>query len=64
MKVKVLNVEKKVSKKGSEYNKLLVQADNGVAGFVFDFNNKGVVGGTVELIVDTDYQNFIRLAIK
>lgn len=64
MKAKVLHVEKKKSQKDKEYNKLLVQFDNDVVGFVFDFNCKGVVGGTVEFTVDTDYQNFVRLVIK
>lgn len=64
MKAKVLNVEKKTSKKGSEYQKLLVQADNSVVGFIFDFNCVGVVGGTVEFTVDADYQNNLRLVLK
>lgn len=64
MKAKVLNVEKRTSKKDKPYQKLLLQFDNGVVGFMFDFNCVGVVGGTVELTVDTDYGNFCRLAIK
>lgn len=64
MKAKVLHVEKRTSKKGSVYHKLLVQFDNGVVGFAFDFDCKGVVGGTVEFTVDTDYQNNVRLVIK
>lgn len=50
MKGKVLNVEKKTSKKGSEYQKLLVQADNNVVGFIFDFNCVGVVGVQLNLL--------------
>lgn len=64
MKAKVLHLEKKKSQKGKEYQKLLVQFDNDVVGFVFDYDCKGVAGGTVEFIVDTDYQNFVRLSIK
>lgn len=64
MKAKVLHVGERMSKKGAKYHKILVQFENGVVGFAYDFDRKGVVGGTVEFTVDTDYQNFVRLVIK
>lgn len=64
MKGKVLNVEKRKSKKGTDYSKLLVQFENGVCGFTFDFNCKYSVGDTVTFTVGVDYQNFARLELK
>lgn len=65
MKGKVIHAEKKVSKKGNEFHKCLVQFGDSVIGYCFYFGERKLVAGdTVEFAVGTDYQNNLRLEIR
>lgn len=65
MKGKVIHAQTMTSKKGNQFQKLLVQFGDSVVGYIMSFGDKVYTAGdTVEFAVGTDFYNNLRLEVK